>query len=42
MEREATMSPKVGGKRFSYTAKGMKAAKAYGKKTGKKVKKKKR
>ena len=31
--------PKVGGKKFSYTPKGKKAAKAYAKKTGKKVKK---
>ena len=29
--------PRVGKKKFSYSAKGMKAAKAYGKKTGKKV-----
>ena len=29
--------PKVGGKKFAYTAKGKKAAKAYAKKTGKKV-----
>jgi len=34
--------PKVGGKHFSYTAKGRKAAKAYAKKTGKNVTKKKR
>ena len=31
--------PKVGNKRFAYTAKGKKAAKAYSKKTGKKLKK---
>ena len=31
--------PKVGKKKFAYTAKGMKAAKAYSKKTGKKVRK---
>jgi hypothetical protein len=31
--------PKVGSKKFAYTAKGKKAAKAYAKKTGKKVKK---
>jgi len=29
--------PKVGGKHFSYSAKGRKAAKSYAKKTGKKV-----
>ena len=29
--------PKVANKRFKYTAKGMKAAKAYAKKTGSKV-----
>ena len=29
--------PKVGGKSFSYSKAGKKAAKAYGKKTGKKV-----
>lgn len=29
--------PKVGNKHFSYTAKGEKAAKAYAKKTGKKM-----
>ena len=34
--------PKVGKKRFSYTAKGKKAAKSYAKKTGKKVTKKKK
>jgi hypothetical protein len=34
--------PKVGGKKFAYTAKGKKAAKAYAKKTGKKVVKKKK
>ena len=33
--------PKVGKKKFSYTAKGKKAAKAYAKKTGKKMNKKK-
>tara|TARA_R100000808_G_C2143507_1_gene151289 strand:+ start:930 stop:1034 length:105 start_codon:yes stop_codon:yes gene_type:complete len=32
--------PKVGKKKFAYTAKGKKAAKTYAKKTGKKVKKK--
>jgi len=32
--------PKVGKKKFAYTAKGKKAAKKYAKKTGKKVKKK--
>jgi|TARA_R110002020_G_scaffold78702_6_gene197735 hypothetical protein len=32
--------PKVGKKHFSYTAKGKKAAKAYAKKTGKRVSKK--
>ena len=32
--------PKVGKKKFSYTAKGKKKAKAYAKKTGKKIKKK--
>lgn len=32
--------PKVGKKKFDYTAKGKKAAKKYAKKTGKKVKKK--
>ena len=31
--------PKVGGKKFSYTPKGKKAAKSYAKKTGKKGKK---
>jgi hypothetical protein len=31
--------PKVGKKKFAYTAKGKKAAKKYAKKTGKKVKK---
>ena len=31
--------PKVGSKKFAYTAKGKKAAKAYAKKTGKKEKK---
>tara|TARA_R100000152_G_C6737685_1_gene161688 strand:+ start:110 stop:232 length:123 start_codon:yes stop_codon:yes gene_type:complete len=30
--------PKVANKKFKYTAKGMKAAKAYAKKTGSKVK----
>jgi len=30
--------PKVGTKKFAYTAKGNKAAKAYAKKTGKKLK----
>ena len=30
--------PRVGSKRFAYTPKGEKAAKAYGKKTGQKVK----
>jgi|TARA_R110002073_G_scaffold159399_2_gene314608 hypothetical protein len=34
--------PKVGKKHFSYSDKGKKAAKAYAKKTGKKVTKKKR
>jgi|TARA_R110000772_G_scaffold234767_2_gene346372 hypothetical protein len=34
--------PKVGKKHFSYSAKGKKAAKAYAKKTGKKMTKKKR
>ena len=29
--------PKVGGKKFAYTTKGKSAAKAYAKKTGKKV-----
>lgn len=29
--------PKVGGKKFAYTTKGKAAAKAYAKKTGKKV-----
>lgn len=29
--------PKVGGKHFSYSTKGRKAAKSYAKKTGKKV-----
>lgn len=33
--------PTVGGKKFAYTAKGKKAAKAHAKKTGKKVKSKK-
>ncbi len=33
--------PTVGGKKFAYTTKGKKAAKAYAKKTGKKVVKKK-
>lgn len=33
--------PKVGGKKFSYTKSGMAKAKAYAKKTGKKVAKKK-
>lgn len=33
--------PKVGKKKFAYTAAGNKKAKAYAKKTGKKVKKKK-
>lgn len=32
--------PKVNGKKFAYTAKGKKAAKAYAKKTGKKMKSK--
>tara|TARA_R110000824_G_scaffold19467_9_gene75322 strand:- start:1829 stop:1933 length:105 start_codon:yes stop_codon:yes gene_type:complete len=32
--------PKVGKKKFDYTAKGKKKAKAYAKKTGKKIKKK--
>ena len=32
--------PRVGKKKFAYTAKGKKAAKTYAKKTGKKVKKK--
>ena len=32
--------PKVGKKKFSYTKAGMKKAKAYAKKTGKKMKKK--
>jgi hypothetical protein len=32
--------PKVGAKKFSYTKKGKTAAKAYAKKTGKKVKRK--
>ncbi len=31
--------PKVGKKKFAYTAKGKKAAKKYAKKTGKKMKK---
>ena len=31
--------PKVGKKKFAYTAKGKKAAQAYSKKTGKKVRK---
>lgn len=30
--------PKIGGKKFPYTVKGKKAAKAYAKKTGKKKK----
>jgi len=30
--------PKVNGKKFAYTAKGKKAAKAYAKKMGKKIK----
>tara|TARA_R110000764_G_scaffold28398_3_gene66781 strand:+ start:4245 stop:4361 length:117 start_codon:yes stop_codon:yes gene_type:complete len=34
--------PTVGGKKFAYTAKGKTAAKAYAKKTGKKVVKKKK
>jgi hypothetical protein len=34
--------PKVGKKHFSYSKKGKKAAKAYAKKTGKKVKHKKK
>ena len=34
--------PKVGNKRFAYTAKGKKAAKKYASKTGKPVKKAKR
>ncbi len=34
--------PKVGGKHFSYSAKGRKAAKSYAKKTGKKVTNKKK
>ncbi len=34
--------PKVGGKKFAYTAKEKKAEKAYAKKTGKKVVKKKK
>jgi hypothetical protein len=34
--------PKVGGKRFSYSKKGKKAASRYAKKTGQKVAKKKR
>ena len=33
--------PRVGGRQFSYTKKGKAKAKAYAKKTGKKVKKKK-
>lgn len=37
--RRVTM-PKVGKKKFSYTKAGMKKAKAYAKKTGKKMKKK--
>jgi len=32
--------PKVGKKKFAYTTKGKKKAKAYAKKTGKKIKKK--
>jgi len=32
--------PKVGKKKFAYTAKGKKKAKVYAKKTGKKIKKK--
>ena len=32
--------PKVGGKHFSYSKKGVAAAKSYAKKTGKKMKKK--
>ena len=38
--QEITM-PKVGGKHFKYSAEGKKAAKAYAKKTGKKVTRKK-
>ena len=34
-----TDMPKVGTKKFPYTAKGKKAAKSYAKKTGKKIKK---
>ncbi len=34
--------PKVGGKKFSYSAKGRKAASSYAKKTGKKVTNKKK
>tara|TARA_R110002020_G_scaffold98287_6_gene234177 strand:- start:46 stop:156 length:111 start_codon:yes stop_codon:yes gene_type:complete len=34
--------PKVGGKHFSYSKKGIKAAKTYGKKVGKKVTRKKK
>tara|TARA_R100001443_G_scaffold106923_1_gene116497 strand:- start:397 stop:510 length:114 start_codon:yes stop_codon:yes gene_type:complete len=34
--------PRVGNKHFSYSEKGMKAAKKYAKKTGKKIKKKKK
>ena len=33
--------PKVGGKKFSYTKKGKAAAKAYAKRTGKKITKRK-
>ena len=37
--REDRLMPKVGGKKFSYSKSGKKAAKVYAKKTGKKVKK---
>jgi hypothetical protein len=39
-EEGVALMPKVGKKKFPYTAKGKSAAKAYAKKTGKKVSKK--
>ena len=38
VDKEKVM-PKVGGKHYAYTPKGMKAAKAAAKRTGKKIKK---
>lgn len=40
MEEERQVMPKVGKKKFPYTAKGKAAAKSYAKKTGKKMSKK--